>query len=104
MINNWPQILIFSIYRDQQYHCLIQMTFMNDLKPGDIARIVTMNNGSDLINRFGSTRLRESYFIEILSCCGNIIFKSNDKTFVIGKGLAEKIRVIPLNKTNILER
>jgi Fe2+ transport system protein FeoA len=77
---------------------------MDELKPGAVARIVTINKTSDSLNDFNTSIIREGCYVEILSCLGNIIFKSNDKTFVMGKGLAENIRVIPLIKKELIKR
>ncbi len=73
------------------------MTYLNELKPGDLARIVEIKNECDLNTRFAYNELSEGCFIKIVSCFGNIVIKSNGKTFVISKCLTKKIRVIALN-------
>jgi hypothetical protein len=73
------------------------MTYLNELKHGDFARIVEIEDISDSTECFPSIRLLEGCFIVIVSCFGNIVFTSERKTFVVSKNLAKKIRVIILD-------
>jgi len=73
------------------------MTYLNELKSGDFARIVEIKNAIDLNNLFASKGLSEGSFIKIISCFGNIVFESNRRKFVISKVFAGRIRVIHSN-------
>ena len=75
------------------------MTYLNELKSGDFARVVEIKNVVDINNLFVSKGLLEGSFIKIISCFGNIVFESNKKIYVISKGIAERIRVIHSNIT-----
>lgn len=72
------------------------MTYLNELKPDDLARIVKIDSLSGLNERFDVNGLSEGCIIKIVTRLNTIVFSSNGKTFVISKNLAGKIRVIPL--------
>jgi len=72
------------------------MTYINDLKPGDFARIVEIEKILDSNHFFTSLKSLEGCFIKITSDFNNLVFTSYGKTFVISKGFTKKIRVIKL--------
>ena len=48
------------------------MTMLNQLKSGDMARIVAFENESELKKKFVSKRILEGSIIRIISCFGLI--------------------------------
>ena len=70
------------------------MTMLNQLKSGDIARIVTFENGSELKKKFISKGILEGSIIRIISHFGLITFDVNSKIFSASNGIAENVRVI----------
>ena len=72
------------------------MMMLNQLKPGDIARIVAFENISELKNRFVSKGISEGSMIRIISCFGLITFDVDSKIFSVSDGIAGRVRVIKL--------
>ena len=70
------------------------MTMLNQLKSGDIARIVAFENGSELKKKFVSKGILEGSIIRIISRFGLITFNVNSKIFSVSNGIAENVRVI----------
>lgn len=70
------------------------MTMLNQLKSGDIARIVAFENGSELKKKFVSKGILEGSIIRIISCFGLITFNVDSKIFSVSNGIAENVRVI----------
>lgn len=76
------------------------MTMLNQLKSGDIARIVAFENGFELKKKFVSKGISEGSIIRIISCFNLISFNVNSKIFSVSNGIAENIRVIELKGWN----
>jgi len=76
------------------------MTMLNQLKSGDIARIVAFENGSELKKKFVSKGIFEGSIIRIISCFGLITFNVDSKMFSVSNGIAENIRVIEVKDFN----
>jgi len=72
------------------------MTMLNQLKYGDIARIVAFENGSELKKKFVSKGILEGSIIRVISCLGLITFNVDSKIFSVSNGIAENVRVIEL--------
>jgi len=70
------------------------MTMLNQLKSGDIARIVAFKNESELKKKFVSKGILEGNLIRIISCFGLITFNVDSKIFSVSNGIAENVRVI----------
>ncbi len=68
---------------------------LTQLKPGKIARIVTVDGEHKLRQRLSSRGISEGSFVRVISCYGPITCEVvNRKTFTIGYGIAQRIRVI----------
>lgn len=72
------------------------MTMLNQLKSGDVARIIKFDDEPEITNKFISKGISEGDIIKIISCFGLITFKVNSKIFSINKVLAKNVRVIKL--------
>ena len=70
------------------------MTMLNQLKSGDIARIIAFKNESELKKKFVSKGILEGNLIRIISCFGLITFNVDSKIFSVSNGIAENVRVI----------
>lgn len=73
---------------------------LNQLKSGDIARIVAFEDKSELKKEFVSRGIFEGSIIRIISCFGLITFDVDSKIFSVSKGIAENVRVIDVRKRN----
>ena len=72
------------------------MAVLNQLKSGDIARIVAFKNGSKLKKKFVSKGILADSFIEIISCFGLVTFSMDSRIFSVSNSIAENVRVIKL--------
>ena len=72
------------------------MTMLNQLKSGDIARIIDIDCEPEFTKKFISSGITEGNIIRIISSFGSIIFNVNSRIFSISKGLAKNVRVIKL--------
>ena len=72
------------------------MTMLNQLKSGDIARIIKFENETAFKKKFISNKISEGSIIRIISCFGLITFKVNSKIFSVSNGIAKNVRVIKL--------
>ena len=73
------------------------MTMLNQLKAGDIARIINFDEKSEITNTFISYGISEGDIIRVISCFGLITFNVNSKIFSISKALGKNVRVIKLS-------
>ena len=73
------------------------MTMLNQLKAGDIARIINLDEKSEITNTFISNGISEGNIIRVISCFGLITFNVNSKIFSISKALGKNVRVIKLS-------
>lgn len=73
---------------------------LNQLKSGDIARIVAFENGSELKKKFVSKGILEGSIIRIISCFGLITFNGDSKIFSVSNGISENVRVIEVKEQN----
>ena len=72
------------------------MTMLNHLKTGDIARIISFDDVSEINNKFIFNGILEGDIIRIISCFGLITLDVNLKIFSISKVFAKKVKVIKL--------
>jgi len=72
------------------------MTMLNQLKSGDIARIISLENEHVLKKKFISNILTEGNIIRIISHFGLITFSINSKIFSVSSGIANNIGVIKI--------
>jgi Fe2+ transport system protein FeoA len=70
---------------------------LHELKEDKFARIVEINKYQNLKEKLSQKGIAEGDILRIISCYGPISFEIEGRTFIIGKGLAEKIRVIEIN-------
>ena len=70
---------------------------LNKLKQNKFARIVEIKGHGNLKEKLAKKGISEGNILRIVSCYGSISFEIDGRTFVIGKVLAEKIRVIEIN-------
>jgi len=81
------------------------MTMLNQLKTGDIARIVCFKNcSSEYKNKFFTKGVSEGSIIRIISCFGLITFCVISKILSVSYGIAENVRVIKIQEYNKRER
>ena len=73
------------------------MTYLNELKSGDSARIIEIDKISDPVDCSALFKSLEGGYIRIVSCFGNVLFTFDGKKFGISKGFAERIRIIKLD-------
>ena len=67
---------------------------LNQLQSGEYARIVTIENVETLKSILATKGIIEGCIIRMISRFNPIIFESNMRIFALGRGSAEKIRVI----------
>ena len=72
------------------------MTMLNQLKSGDIARIINFENESIFKKKFISNKIVEGSIIRIISCFGLFTFSVNSKIFSVSSGIAKNVRIIKL--------
>jgi len=77
---------------------LYEMTMLNQLKSGDIARIVNFEDGYELRYKFESKGLFEGSIIRVVSSFGLFTFSINSKIFSVNSQIAKKVRIIKLNQ------
>jgi Fe2+ transport system protein FeoA len=67
---------------------------LNQLKPAELARIVAIGEEHGLRQKLFSRGITEGSLVRVISSYGLITFEIGRKTFAIGRGMAQKIRVI----------
>jgi Fe2+ transport system protein FeoA len=67
---------------------------LDQLKPNELARIVAIDGEHILRKKLFSRGITENSIIRVISSYGLITFEIGRKTFAIGRGMAQKIRVI----------
>lgn len=70
------------------------MTMLDQLKPDELARIVAIDEEHGLRQNLFSRGITEDRIVRVISSYGLITFEIGRKTFAIGRGIAQKIRVI----------
>lgn len=70
------------------------MTTLEQLKPGEFARIVSINTGQSLKHKLSSKGVIEGCLLRVISSHYHIVIDTNKKIFAIGHEIAEKIRII----------
>lgn len=71
---------------------------LDQLKSGNIARIVAFKNESELKRKFVEKGILEGSLIRIISCFGLITFNVDSKIFSVSNGIAKNVRVIKVNE------
>ena len=69
---------------------------LNQLQSGEYARIITIENVETLKTMIAKKGIIEGCIVRIISTFDPIIFEYDMRVFALGRGLAEKIRVIPI--------
>ncbi|RLI65869.1 MAG: ferrous iron transport protein A [Candidatus Asgardarchaeum californiense] len=67
---------------------------LTQLKPGEIARIVAIEGGHGLRQKLYLRGICEGNSIRAISCRGPITVEVDRNTVSIGRGMAQKVRVI----------
>ncbi len=70
---------------------------LHELQKDKFARIVEITEYQNLKEKLSKKGITEGDILRIVSCYGPISFEIEGRTFIIGKGLAEKIRVVEIN-------
>jgi len=70
---------------------------LNELKKDKFARIVEITEYQNLRKKLAQKEIFEGDILRVASCYGPISFEIAGRTFIMGRGLAEKIRVIEIN-------
>ena len=70
------------------------MTMLDQLKPDELARIVAIDEEHGLRQKLSLRGIIEGSLVRVISSYGLITFEIERKTFAIGCGMAQKIRVI----------
>ena len=70
------------------------MTMLDQLKSDELARIVAIDEEHGLRQKLFSRGITEDRIVRVISSYGLITFEIGRKTFAIGRGIAQKIRVI----------
>ena len=70
---------------------------LNELQKDKFARIVEIKKYQNLRAKLAKKEIFEGNVLRVISCYGHISFEIKGRIFVIGKGMAEKIRVIEIN-------
>ncbi len=67
---------------------------LNQLKAGDVGKIVSVSGGRGLKQKLALKGITEGQFVRIISSHGPITVEANRNTVSIGRGMAAKIRVL----------
>ena len=70
---------------------------LHELQKDKFARIVEITEYQNLKKKLSLKGISEGDILRVVSCYGPISFKIEGSTIVIGKVMAEKIRVIEIN-------
>jgi len=77
------------------------MTMLNQLKSGDIARIVVIHKNTNLKTKIRLKKISAGSIIRIISSFGTITFNSNSKIFSVSNSITENVRVIKIKEQSI---
>jgi len=72
------------------------MTMLNQLKSGEIVRIVAYENNFKIKEKFISKGISEGSIVRIISSFGLITFNFNSKIFSVSNKFAKNVRIIRL--------
>ena len=67
---------------------------LDELKPGEIAKIVVVEGGRGLRQKLSLRGISEGDFVRVISNHGPVTVEVNRNTVSIGRGMARKIRVM----------
>ena len=67
---------------------------LDELKPGEIAKIVVVEGGYGLRQKLSLRGISEGDFVRVISSHGPVTVEVNRNTVSIGRGMARKIRVM----------
>ena len=76
------------------------MTMLNQIKSGEIVRIVAFENNCKIKEKFISKGIFEGSIVRIISSFGLITFNFNSKIFSVSNRLAKNVRIIRLKYIN----
>lgn len=66
------------------------------LRPGEMARIMAVEGGRGLRQKLSLRGIHEGSIIRMISCYGPITIEVNRSVVSIGRGMAQKVRVMRL--------
>ena len=69
---------------------------LNHLRPCETAKILAIDGGFDLRQRLSLRGIAEGSIVRVISCNGPITVEVERNTVSIGRGMAQKIRVLRL--------
>jgi len=75
------------------YNYIMMLT---QLRPGEIARIVAIDGGHGLRQKLYLRGICEGNIIRLISCRGPITVEIDRSVVSIGRGMAQKVRVVRL--------
>jgi ferrous iron transport protein A len=67
---------------------------LDELKPGELAKIVVVEGGYGLRQKLSLRGISEGDFVRVISNHGPVTVEVNRNTVSIGRGMARKIRVM----------
>lgn len=67
---------------------------LDELKPGELAKIVVVEGGYGLRQKLSLRGISEGDFVRVISSHGPVTVEVNRNTVSIGRGMARKIRVM----------
>ncbi|MHC1630919.1 MAG: FeoA family protein [Methanotrichaceae archaeon] len=67
---------------------------LTDLRPGDCRRIVAIMGGRGARKTLASRGIFEGSAVRVISCRGPVVIEINRNTVALGRGIAQKIRVM----------
>jgi len=67
---------------------------LNQLNPGEIARIVAIDGGHVLRQKLYLRGIFEGCFVRMISCSGPVTVEVDRNIVSVGRGMAQKIRVM----------
>ena len=70
------------------------MMMLNQLKSGEIAKIISIEGGHGLRQKLSLRGVSEGNFVRVISNQGPVTVEVNRNTVSIGRGMAQRIRVM----------
>ena len=67
---------------------------LNQLKPGDLAKITAIEGGRGLRQKLSLRGISEGSFLRVISNQGPVTIEVDRNTICVGRGMARKIRVM----------
>jgi len=67
---------------------------LTNLRPGDHGRIMAIEAGQGARNWLALRGISEGCALRVISCRGPIVIEVNRNTIALGRGIAQKVRVV----------